>query len=107
MSNNISEKKHKSSSAKNMHNQVFELEPKTKKNKDSKKNSEAIEKHIDSFLNSGGQIKEIPSGVSGKPSLSVKRLLTISEKAPDFSGVNAANKKATVNRQRQPEEVDS
>ena len=92
----MSEKKHKNSSAKNMHNQVFEPDTRTKKNKDSKRNSETIEEHIDKFLNSGGQIKEIPSGVSGKPSLSVKRLLTISEKAPDFSGMNSVKQKATV-----------
>lgn len=47
----------------------------------------SIAEQIETFLQAGGEIQKIPSGVSGQPSLACRRSMTISEKAPEKSQV--------------------
>ena len=66
---------------------ITETPPKqnTKKTIRSKKPSMkagTLSEQIEAFLGAGGEIQEIPSGVSGQPSLACRRSMTISEKAP-------------------------
>lgn len=42
--------------------------------------TETISEQIKIFLEGGGKIQKIPSGVSGQSNLTYKRLMTISEK---------------------------
>jgi len=49
-----------------------------------------ISEQIEAFLKSGGEIQQIPSGVSGQPSLACRRSMTISEKAPERTSAKTA-----------------